>query len=129
MNQKTNTNAINIKNNYKYNLYETSKQHFKEVIANMDFVICACNELENTLAETPLKLSAEDEEILSLKLFKEVSLNHKLHVETRLKQIQTKIYELCPHQFVFDLIDLTPDTSKCIKYCELCELTVDAVNK
>ena len=129
MNPEPNANTRTIENNYKYELYKTSKGQFKEVIANMDFVICACDELENTLAETPLKLSAEDEEILDLKLFKEVSLNHKSHVETRLKQIQTKIYELCPHQFVFDLIDLTPDTSKYIKYCELCELTVDAVNK
>ena len=34
-----------------------------------------------------------------------------------------KIQSLCHHTFEYDLIDITPDTSKTIFYCTKCEFT------
>jgi len=38
--------------------------------------------------------------------------------------IEKSIYEACEHVFVEDLIDISPDESKMIKYCEVCHMTV-----
>ena len=34
-----------------------------------------------------------------------------------------KIQELCPHDFIDDMIDITPDRSEHITYCKICEYT------
>jgi hypothetical protein len=38
-----------------------------------------------------------------------------------LQEIKTKIDENCNHTWITDLIDIDPDTSKTIIYCEHCE--------
>lgn len=42
-----------------------------------------------------------------------------------LKQIDKYLYKHCKHVIVKDLIDIDPDRSKTIYYCEKCELTFD----
>ena len=37
-------------------------------------------------------------------------------------EIDAHIYSVCQHEFIEDYIDITPDTSKKIKYCVYCEL-------
>lgn len=37
-------------------------------------------------------------------------------------ELDAHIYSICTHEFVEDYIDITPDTSKKIKYCLYCEL-------
>lgn len=44
-------------------------------------------------------------------------------VEYYIKQIEAKIQDNCKHNFVEDDIDITPDTSRKIKYCSICEYT------
>lgn len=34
-----------------------------------------------------------------------------------------KIHELCKHDFIEDVIDISLDESKCIEYCRICEYT------
>lgn len=41
------------------------------------------------------------------------------------KIINDKIIECCPHQFVEDDIDISPDLSKKIYYCSICENNLD----
>lgn len=48
----------------------------------------------------------------------------KSDVEEILVKINAKICDLCNHVIVEDLIDITPDKSLCIQYCEICEYTV-----
>ena len=41
-----------------------------------------------------------------------------------LKQIcDEKIFELCEHEFIDDMIDITPDRSEKITYCGCCGYT------
>ena len=40
-----------------------------------------------------------------------------------LKQMDKYLYKHCKHVIVKDLIDIDPDRSKTIYYCEKCELT------
>lgn len=48
----------------------------------------------------------------------------KLKYTKNLKNIcSQRINKLCVHSFIEDMIDLTPDMSKNIVYCEICEYT------
>ena len=44
-----------------------------------------------------------------------------------IKEIQNmfkdRIYEKCEHNFITDIIDITPEKEKTICYCTICELT------
>ena len=45
------------------------------------------------------------------------------HVKYLKRLCDKKIEELCEHEFVNDLIDITPDISKHITYCRICQYT------
>lgn len=46
-----------------------------------------------------------------------------LHFQDAYKQMNDIKCETCEHQFVFDLVDIDPDRSAYVKYCELCYKT------
>ena len=69
--------------------------------------------------------SMDEEELLSLKEFKAQCIKDKLHMEKQIEKLDKMIYENCQHQFVYDTIDVDPEKTQHIKYCELCEMTVD----
>ena len=48
----------------------------------------------------------------------------KTHIKENICSCNKKIQSLCEHKFVDDSVDITPDTSKKIRYCEICEYTV-----
>lgn len=48
----------------------------------------------------------------------------KTDVEDILTKINIKICDLCNHSIVEDFIDISPDKSVRIQYCEICEYTV-----
>ena len=52
--------------------------------------------------------------------FLKVELEEK---QMRLRETEKVIYENCEHYWVHDDIDITPDRSKHIIYCEICELS------
>lgn len=45
-------------------------------------------------------------------------------INQHLTTLETILDEICEHQFVEDDIDITPDNSIKIKYCEICEKTI-----
>jgi hypothetical protein len=45
-------------------------------------------------------------------------------IDYYIQQIQIKIYDNCNHEFVDDLIDITPDKSQRVCYCHKCEYTM-----
>ena len=47
------------------------------------------------------------------------------HLKELKKLCDKRIIQLCDHDFVDDLIDISPDKSKCISYCRICEYTKD----
>jgi hypothetical protein len=78
-------------------------------------------------------------EIYKSLLDKDVFSSESLHYidkvnfyESEKKDIQQKInncnenmHKFCNHQYIEDVIDLSPETSKYIKYCIICECTED----
>ena len=47
----------------------------------------------------------------------------KTEIEQEIINCDNQIYKCCEHEFVEDYIDVTPDISKKIIYCTICELS------
>jgi hypothetical protein len=47
----------------------------------------------------------------------------KTEIEQEIINCDNDIYKCCKHEFVEDYIDVTPDMSKKIIYCTICELS------
>jgi hypothetical protein len=52
-------------------------------------------------------------------------IEKKIYTEQLKKVCNEKILKLCKHNFVEDLIDISPEISKHIRYCTVCEFTDD----
>ena len=55
--------------------------------------------------------------IINAQRAQNIKESHSLQIE-----LDATIYSICQHEFIEDYIDITPDTSKKIKYCVYCEL-------
>jgi hypothetical protein len=58
------------------------------------------------------------------------NIDKEIHdVNTFLTDITTELACRCNHNFVYDDIDITPDESKVIHYCSICEINYDVYKK
>lgn len=73
---------------------------------------------ENNLEETQYELFKPEQN----KIFFIDRLRHIKHLK---KICDWKIQDLCKHDFVDDVIDISPDESKHITYCKICEYIKD----
>ena len=62
-------------------------------------------------------------EIVRLKELKNTYIIQKTEIEQEIIHCDNQIYKCCEHEFVEDYIDVTPDISKKIIYCTICELS------
>jgi hypothetical protein len=110
-------------------LYEICKNKHLHILSHLEHIIRECEDMDNIISELlPISPSFKREhELLSLNVLKDLYIKDVNHLKQKMKRIQTNIYSHCRHQFVFDTIDLYPEKKKFIKYCEKCELTLDAV--
>jgi hypothetical protein len=58
-----------------------------------------------------------------MKCFYDTLVELKKHKKRFQEVLQNAIEKQCEHQFVKDLIDINPDTSQTIEYCEICGFT------
>ena len=54
---------------------------------------------------------------------KSAFINFKNSIETIIEDIEDNVKDNCVHKWVHDNIDITPDMSQPIIYCEYCEIT------
>lgn len=104
--------------------YLNSKKIYRNLSYNLKQIIELYSEfIELTENEEDMCNYNKDEDIKTLLTIKN-NYEDKLREITFFKGFVTnKIYELCEHDFVQDTIDITPDSSKEITYCSLCEYT------
>ncbi len=46
-----------------------------------------------------------------------------INVQNKINECNDNLNKCCSHQFVEDVVDLAPETSRHIKYCIICEYT------
>ena len=96
--------------------YEFIIRYLDEIdVLYNDIITKTCNE-EPLIEEQYYKIFLLDRSL--------TSLSKKMENIKALKQIcNQKIFELCEHEYIDDMIDITPDRSERITYCNLCGYT------
>jgi len=112
---------MNNTNNIDIETYKKCKSKYEFIQTNLQEIIDMCLELENLLTDS--SADPEDVNFLNLGPFKDlIKLDHQ-QIRSKHEKICKKIYNNCQHEFVKDLVDITPDKSQHISYCKFCEMT------
>ena len=102
--------------------YLFCKNKYKSIILNLDEIINTY-ELINDCTTAEEYLDHEHYEIFKPEYNKNFFIKRRKYIIELINECEKKIQELCMHNYVDDLIDITPDRSKYITYCEFCRLT------
>jgi len=104
--------------------YLFCRKSYNEIKIKLDEIINKYNDIylfikkeeDNEIKEIKDIIILEEED----KFFFMEAKKYIENIENKLKE---KIQDKCCHQMVEDLIDVTPDKSISIRYCEICEYT------
>ena len=101
--------------------YLFCRKSYNEIKLKLDEIINKYNDIQNYMKNEENKtmkdtffLEEED---------KYFFMEAKKYIENIENKFKEKIQTTCCHHMVEDLIDISPDKSKHIKYCEFCEYT------
>jgi capsular polysaccharide biosynthesis protein len=97
------------------NKYESINKYQQEIFNTYTAIV------EVSINENKQNSSLHIEDIKELSGYKNEYGEKIRQTNYFIKCIQQKLKESCVHSFVKDLIDITPDKSKEIEYCEICE--------
>ena len=101
--------------------YLFCRKSYYEIKFKLDEIINKYNDIQGYIKNEEIKkindtLFLEEED-------KYFFIEAKKYIENIENVLKKKIQAICCHQMIEDLIDISPDFSKNIKYCELCEYT------
>ena len=103
-----------------YYLY--CRKSYDKILQQLDYIIDTYEDInDSTYFEDNI-----EEKIITLfdtENNKNFFIERKKHIEHLRSICHSKVLELCCHQIVEDLIDITPDKSQTIRYCDVCEYT------
>lgn len=97
------------------------RKRYDNVINDLDDIIEQYKSINCETSSTDL--SDEDLKIFQSYINLNIFIQKRQHIK-KLRQIcQAKIISLCNHEFVDDEIDISPESSKKVTYCSVCEYT------
>ena len=102
--------------------YLFCKNNYRLIKIKLDEIIEAY-ELINDCTMAEDDLAYEHYEIFKPEYNKTFFIKGREKINRLINECDKKIQEICNHNFINDMIDLTPDRSEYIKYCEFCGLT------
>jgi len=99
--------------------YMYCRKSYDKIIQELDYIIDMFDEIDDiTFAEIDIP-----NEILDIDQNKNFFIERKKYIEQLRKFCSDKVFELCCHEMVDDDIDITPERSQRIRYCEICDYT------
>ena len=101
--------------------YLICRRSYDKILDHIESIIYAFEDM-NDSDEDVCEIS---DEYIDIKCNKHFFSERKLAIESLRTQCTNKIYSLCCHVFVEDTIDISPDRSINIKYCSVCEYTLN----
>jgi hypothetical protein len=101
--------------------YLFCRKSYNEINIKLDEIIDKYNDIQNYVKKEEDKeikhvIALEEED----KFFFIEAKKYITNIENKFKE---KIQKICCHHMVDDSIDISPDISKNIRYCEYCEYT------
>jgi len=103
--------------NFEYFLY--CKKKYYEIKANLDNIIETYDVINYCIAEQGGLISELCEKTKEKSFFVE----KRGYIIEKINNCNSNLYNLCDHEFVEDMIDITPERSENITYCKICEYT------
>ena len=100
------------------------KKSYDNIISNLKSIIENYDDIFSYASELNIDINEDMPELSQLISDKHEVVSHLNNViQLKIVCIQ-KITQMCRHEFENDTIDITPDRSENIKYCKICEYTV-----
>jgi len=96
---------------------------YKKIIENLDAVIFTFEGLRTCANSEASRVFSIQPDIFVAENNVQWAIERKRVFEDQLVSCETRIHELCVHDFVEDYIDIAPDKCKHIRYCKVCEYT------
>jgi len=102
--------------------YIFCKNNYSKIISNLENIIDIYDSIINNT------YSQENLDINTCEIFEPEKdyiffIDKLSHIKQLKKICDNKIITICKHEFVHDLIDITPDRSDNITYCKFCGYT------
>jgi hypothetical protein len=103
-----------------YYLY--CRKSYDIILQQLDYIIDTYEDInDNTYFEE--NLEKEDIELFETEINKNFFIDRKKHIEHLRSVCHSKVLQLCCHQIIEDDIDITPERSQRIRYCDICNFT------
>lgn len=112
------------------NYFLMCKKKYSNIIYNFENIINECDDIINEITDFLQKNhTIHEDECLKKKLsqifdLKKHYIQEKENMVYIFKECNENIQNMCNHEFINDVIDITPDFSQNICYCRLCEYTI-----
>jgi hypothetical protein len=103
--------------------YPFCRWSYKKIIENLDAVIFTFEGVQACAISEASRVYSIKPDIFVAEKNVQWAIERKQVVEDELALCETRILELCTHDFVEDDIDIAPDKCKHIRYCKICEYT------
>lgn len=106
-----------------YFLYVKEKHNLVSIY--LKEIISIYDEIINKTNEEPANDDIYDKEE-DIQLFEELKNNYNSQLEQSIffcESLKNAVNSLCKHDYIMDLIDITPEKSQMIEYCKICGFT------
>jgi hypothetical protein len=104
--------------------YLFCRKEYHSIISYLEEIVNRY-ELISDVTNSEPELEPEYYEIFKPEYNKKFFIDKQKYVKQIKKICDRKILELCNHEYIDDYIDITPDRSKKITYCKICEHTIE----
>jgi len=103
------------------NYFLLLKKKYNHILSNIETIIDDCDDISYYTDEYVSNTDKALRMIFNPELTKTKFKENKTHIEQMKALCIQYINSSCSHEFIEDQIDITPDTTKTIRYCKFCE--------
>lgn len=100
--------------------YLCNRRAYNTILNELQYIINIYNEIEEVheeICNDSLDQTFNPSSEKNFFIEKEQKINELIDI------CNCKVLELCCHEFIDDMIDITPEKSEYITYCKICEFT------
>ena len=105
------------------NYFLLLKSKYTIILDNLNSIISECHDICNHIDEHDSLQNTKLYILFNSHVNRNFFIEKRTHIQDLKNICEQHVYSLCKHQFITDSIDIDPDTSKTITFCDFCGLT------